>query len=148
MYFFFFFFFTSSFYKYLQIRSEESNKRFSCVDDSYLESFGFFLSDWLCVFFVTSDMLCCDDQSDEWAWMSQPSPKGFDHMTGWTWTKVPNHCIQWLFGSPRAWLTESKLKTHKNATRQPCPVWDQCMGQDQQIWWTFGNDCTVKFSSA
>lgn len=42
MYFFFFFFFTSSLYKYLQIRSEESNKRFSCVDDSYLESFGFF----------------------------------------------------------------------------------------------------------
>lgn len=39
-----------------------------------------------------TELLCCDDQSHEWAWMSQPSPKGFDHMTGRTWTKVPNHC--------------------------------------------------------
>lgn len=73
----------------------------------------FFVRVTVHLFCDITDMSYYDDQSVEWAWMSQRSPKGFDYMTGQTWIQVPNHCIQWLFSSQKTWLTETKLNKHK-----------------------------------
>ncbi len=107
-----------------------------------------FLSGWLCVFFVTSQTchVMMTSQLSGHGWVS-PLQKALI-----TWPDRPEYRSQTTafsgFSAPRRPDSLRPSWTNINATRQPHSPWDQRMGQDQQIWWTFGNNCTMKFSWA